>query len=107
MNIIIRKGKAVKSSNDLTAIPLGVEYEELSRNLNDKDNVVKNDDREDLRKNKKFSLDMIPNEKSNTTFLLIPGSQLVNYENSQSDSLPYPQSNNEVPFSSSNVWIGR
>jgi hypothetical protein len=105
MNIIIKQGKAVVAESS-TALPLGVEYEELSRNLQ-QNTKKKYENLEDLRDNaKKFSLDMINDEKTSTTFLLIPGSMFVNYENSQSDSKPYPQSG-EVPFSSSNVWIGR
>ena len=101
----MKQGKAVEANENSTALPLGVEYEELSRNL--LNNVEKKyENREDLRDNaKKFSVDMINDDKPSTSFLLIPGSALVNYEDSNHSTAPRPVV--DGPWRSSDCWIGK
>jgi len=106
MNPVIKQGRAVPTEPNAPALPNGVEYEQLVRDL--KHNTEKKyDGREDLRSFKKFSLDMIDDEKENTssTFMLIPGSSLINYENGQHDTAPRPVS--DGPWKASDVWIGK
>lgn len=93
----MKKGKAVESVEASTAIPLGIEYEQLSKNVEDKFKI------KDMRNSKKFPLDLIENNSGskNTTTLLMPG-MLINYETNMFH--PYPQS--EVPYVDGTSWIG-
>ena len=98
MKILIQKGKAIQTSPESITQPLGIEYEELARNIHKQQNF------EDLRTTK-YSLDMMNNENNDQkTLLLIPGSAIVNYENTQHDTAPRPQ---EGPSRASDCWIGK
>jgi hypothetical protein len=104
-NIIIRNGKAVEPKLGATAMPLGVEYEELQRRVQKDDKV----ERQDYRNEKKTCLDRIDNgsednKNSGTTILLAPG-MMIPYENTSSDWKPYPQS--DLPSQNSERWINR
>ncbi len=90
--IIIRSGKAVVAKDSPTALPIGVEFEQLVRNM--ENHVEQKYDITDLRNKKKYPLEMI--EKDNviekidkSTFILVPG-MAIEYENSQSSTPPYP-----------------
>lgn len=107
MDIIIRSGKAVEPKVGATAIPLGVEYEELQRRI--QKNIEKEKvERQDLRNSNKQLLDNVEDlkekEKPKTTFLLVPG-MMIPSENTSSDWKPYPTS--EVPYQNSERWINR
>lgn len=108
-NIILSRGVAVEVEKTSAAMPLGIEYEKLMKNL--KDNVERRYDgnsTKDLRKNKKF--DSIPNyydhitkPEDNKTFLINPGTKDNKITFDEPNGKPaYPQSG--IPYSQGQIW---
>lgn len=104
---IIRKGKAVGLETSAAAMPLGVEYERLMRDLQknvEKRYEKKDQGRQDMRKQKQFVIDEISVDetgKDKKTFVFSPGSN-DKFFDEPNGKPAYPVST--VPQSQGLVW---
>jgi hypothetical protein len=98
--IIMRSNKVAGFFNTPAPSPLGVEYEQLKKKLNEH-TIDKYRNRTDLRRYMpQENVSLNEGNKDNKTFILSPPPR-INFLNDQHDTSPYPQS--DVPYSNGSV----